>query len=239
MSERGHVTIAMLAILPLLFTVFAFLAGALMLFKGDGAVRHVCRSALLASQEKIARDLRSLVALNPRAAILRAKRQAAESAVAASSAYPVAAAAARARLAAVISQQMAFASKQRNLIFRSRIASAKSPAEALARVKLALYRSVGTGNPKLITSTDGDSAAASFELVANPPSSLTPDYQPSPAFEKKQEMRVSWSISLNQFLPQWLSDWIPAGGLRSGGKCSVTIEKEAREWVPKITWDKR
>jgi hypothetical protein len=236
-NQAGFATVAMVVLLPLLLALFA-ISAAYFIFKNDGEARHTCRTELLRAQSQIATDLKELLSLNTDAFLLREERRLAEEAVVASTIESpgLGTAAAEIRLAQVIAKQQIFAIKQQLIISRARQRSLTSPGRALESVRLKLAASARVqsedGLPYEFSSR---SKPAFFDVVAQPKDSITPDYQPSPEFQRHQEMKARWSFNVGSFLPPWLRKIVPATGLQAQADCSTTLEKEGNSWEPRIT----
>jgi hypothetical protein len=236
-NERGFMSVALVALLPLLIALFA-LGAAYFIIKNDGEARHTCRVELLRAQIQIAADLRELMGLNPEAEVLRQERSLAEEELEASMAEgpgPMTAAA-QVKLSLVIAKQEAFSIKQKLIISRAKMRSRLAPRRAVATVHAKLQVSHHAQAPE--ASADGFNSnvrLAAFDVTAEPPNSPTPDYNPSPHFRDRQEMKVRWSFDVTSYLPPWLQKITASSGVRAEAECSTTLEKEGNKWDPRIT----
>lgn len=235
MNERGFVTIGYLIVLPLLITIVALATAAYLLLKNDGAARHECRLELLQTQAQVARDLRRLLDMNTQAQELRLRREEAEDEVAATAETP-AVALAELKLNEVIAEQVIFSAKQKALIAHAKTLSRTGPTTAESRVH-PTAESIRAPSSRSLDFSSRHRGGA-FAVIASPPTSLTPDYEPETDFSRQQEMRLQWSFSIERFLPEWLKRYLPVSGLRALAQCSATIEKEGGKWNAKLTADK-
>lgn len=235
MNQKGYVTTALLILMPLLLAILAVAAASYLIFKDDGKSRHLCRLELLRAQAEVATDLKTLLALNPNAKVLRLRRKIAEAKVAATVGSP-ANAAALAELRLVISAQSALAAKQRALIAHAKIVSRSSPLKTAGRIRFELQQTQRSRTEaNRYSSIDVGTASAAFDVVATPIDSPTPDYQPSPSFRDRQEMKVTWTFDVSSFLPDWIRPLVHSANLSGQAECSATLEKENNRWVPRIT----
>jgi hypothetical protein len=228
MNERGFVTVSLLALLPVLAAVLAAVAATFLLMKTDGAAKQACRVEVLRTQASLAKTLRDLMALNSQARNLRVRREAAEAAVAMGEAP------AAITLEVIMLQQTALAARQELLLAKGKLLSRTGPTLALVKAKAAV-RSSSSGFSSRPVAVTGHTSSASFDVVAEPPMDMTPDYVPSPRFRDRQEMKASWSFDLTAFLPDWVRKILGSDHLKMTGECSATLEKGETQWEPKIT----
>ena len=239
-NECGFVSTALLVLLPLLATAFSVIAASFYMMKDDAIARHNCRVALLESQAEVAKDLEKLLNMNSRAKILRTRRSSAEAKVIATAGAPPLNAIAQAELQEVNAEQTAFGTRQRLLIAHAKSISRQGPSQASLRVrKVLISNQIAQSEKNARSDLSPTSQTAQFNVLASPIHSPSPDYQPSPGFREQQEMKLSWSFYVSDFLPNWLNGFLPAGQLRSKAECSATLEKEDTQWRPRLTADKR
>lgn len=223
MNQRGFALTALLILMPALLAVLAVISAAYLALADDAKTRHECRVELLRAQTQIAEDLRDLMALNPEASALRSELQAALAG------GPEMAP----EVATLEAQQMLLAARQEALIARATAHAAGSPELALARVSAA-----HTGQSARLRRSDpsfhGSTRPATFDVIATPPGSLTPNYEPSPMFSQRLEMKVSWGYQLASFLPRWLIRLLGEPRLETNAECTATLEKEGTRWQAKL-----
>lgn len=238
MNAKGMATVGFLVLMPLLAAVLAFMASAYLIIRTDGKSRHACRIELLKSQNEVALILKDLLKLNPQAKRLRAARERAERLEYAARGKPPHPAALL-YLTSVRARQTILAVKQKLLItegrFKSRAGSLPASRAVATSVNDdgALYR-----NAALAVHSTRSSRGGSFDLVASPPDSPTPDYQPARNFEESQTMDVKWQIALGPLLPQWIQNFITLQHLKLNAECSATLTKEKKAWAPVLSADK-
>ena len=235
-SNRGFTVVGLLVLLPLLVSLVTSCAGAMLLLAADAELKHECRSTLLEAQSEIAEDLETLMKLNESASALRRARATAEAAVRLAVAPP-AIAAARAALVAIKAKQVALAAKQTSLLFRAKSKSRSTPLKA----KLKLHRKL-RDKARRLESRDSTFetrlTTASFDVVASPRDSLTPDYHPTAGFTERQEMSVAAQWSVTSLLPEWLRRWLGREDLKMKTTCRATIVKGKRGWRSLLKTDK-
>lgn len=228
--------IGFLVLLPVLVSMITVAAAAMLMLSTDAELKHECRTTLLDAQDEIAGDLESLMKLNESARALRKARASAE--IAARTAIaPPAVAAAQAALLAVKAQQAALAARQLALLFRAKSKSRSAPLKA----KLKLHRSLRE-KARLIEARDRGVEtrlrSASFDVVASPSDSITPDYNPAPGFSASQEMSVDAEWSVTTLLPDWLRRWLGRDDLKMKTTCRATIAKKGSAWRSLLKADK-
>jgi hypothetical protein len=231
-SEQGFVTVALLALFPLLLSGLAVALASYLAMRTQIEETHVCRVELLSSQERVRGDLVRLLRLNKYATQLRLQRKLAENAVATSVTPPQLAAATTA-LNAVRAAQMILAAQQKALIAAATLESHLGPEHARMAVESALRKSqvVQNDRPAAVNSP-AHTRQGAFDLVATPEDSETPDYNPASGFSESQNMSVSTEIKVDSVLPQFLSGPLLAVQLDLNLKidCSATIRKGDDQW---------
>jgi|GEM_PF-4528626 len=228
--ESGFGTVEFLALMPLLLSVLATIAGASLLFKANSHLRHECRVSVLNSQRTVAEKLRALIKMNPRAQALRAEAAAAQAELEASAAIPGALPAAEANLLRVRLERIAFAAAQQALIQQARGLSFAAPLRARSAVMEGLVKE--THENKVATPpVRSSSRPGRFSVIATPEGDLTPDYNPSPTFVKDQVVDVDVTVEVGSLLPDWLRKLLPTGGLEISSHCQATIEKQEETWI--------
>src|ERR1035437_9398500 len=111
---QGFAMVSLLALFPLLATLFVCLGAAFYIMKRKALAQAICIQQPTRMQEDLKNPLEKLLQLNPRATLLRARRQAADTNLhsAQASGYPPVIAAAKAQQVAVIVEQTALRGKQ-------------------------------------------------------------------------------------------------------------------------------
>jgi hypothetical protein len=222
----GFGSTALLAGLPLLLSLFFFIAQLYQVLHLHSATHFRCRTTLLKGQEQLSELLARLLQLNSRARVLQTLEAAAERALQASlvSGNPAAIAAAKAQLAAVHAQQMAFAFVQNTILSEARLIAAQLPARVMSAYELS------GATPR------GQKQTFPFGLAVEPvpARSRSPVYRPVTNFETAQAIGVGWSIPTESFIPSLLSGYFQsATELR--GRCAATIKKEKHQWSAELT----
>lgn len=236
MNQRGFVSVAFLALMPLLLAFVALASAVGLILKNDSDLKHVCRTRLLRGQEKAAKALEELSKLNRLATRLRARR--ARARALSMSPLPQVAAAARIELAIVTVEQTLLASKQKLLIAEGQSASRRSPTESLQAVREAAQRAALLQRERSVQPKTKELRQGEFALIATPKDSLTPSYEPAPDFALRQTTRLEIEIPFEGLVPDWLSTWIDSKGLKLKTRCVSTLEKEGKKWQPKLKADK-
>ena len=179
----------------------------------------MCRQQLLEAQDQLLIIMKKMMLLNPRAQVLRKKREKAEKRLkwAIGTANPKLIAAAKSYLAFVILQQINHGIKQQKWILQARrvqsLASHKFSDLLRKEFKGAL---VNLTPPKY-----------KWSMVPNPLFSLTPDYLPSIFFEHRQKAWAQWDIDFKKILPPWLSSLLKTNTLLHF-QCATTISKKKK-----------
>lgn len=238
MNDRGSVSLAVLILTPLILASLALLAASYLLIKNDGDLRHLCRVQLLDSQERVRVILKNLMSLNKEARLLRRKRQIAERAVAMAPS-PGEKTLALAALELVVIEQATLAARQQTLILRGRHESNIAPRATRHAIERTLRRARWVqSDSREALGFRSDLSVGSFDVVADPPGSPTPDYNPSPRFSEHQRMRVVWSFQISGLLPKWIQMLLKEPRLKFQANCSASLEGKGDKWQPKLTVDK-
>lgn len=235
MNEKGSVTIAVIALMPLLLAIAVVVFSGYLVLIADAQARHICRAELLRAQADIAQSLNQLFALNPQARLLRIRRNMAEAKVAATFGTP-AHVAAHAELQTIIREQLALALKQKKWITLARLRAQAAPVLTLSKVRKAIRRRQNLFSETLLFDDWHPSRkSAQLNLRKIPAQSLTPDYEPGPRFNRTQEIRVGWSFAISSLLPSWLHPFVKLSGLKMSADCSATLVEENKKWRPQLT----
>ncbi len=234
MNRRGYATLLAMIVAPLMVSALAAIAASYFVFRDDTRVRHACRIELLKIQNAIAEDLNRLIALNAEARRLRVARKLSDAARLAAITPPQRAAAEAGALK-VAARQAVLATRQRALVASMRLRSSAGPRMAARRIESALRLERSSRRP---TDFRAVSVGAELLLLASPPDSPTPNYEPAANLAERQVMSVSWKFSLEPILPEWLVPFVKPFSLRSSGECRATLEKEEEKWRPRLVADK-
>jgi hypothetical protein len=223
LNQSGSLTVTVLVLLPLLLTIAVVVGASLYILQNDAEIKHQCRTALLASQQRNERTLNELLSLNPGAKALRAEYQIAMAAATAAR-DPYSIAITQAELRRVHLLQLAYSMRQKALILRAKTESLKGPEEARSSAiqKLKVSARIQSDQESRPRSTIRH---GSFPLTAQPAQSLTPDYQPTDRFSELQTAQAHLRVSFSDLLPQWMNHWIRFDDLELNTRCSATIEK--------------
>ncbi|MES2857349.1 MAG: hypothetical protein V4692_15875 [Bdellovibrionota bacterium] len=228
-NEKGFGLVSFLSLIPLLLAMGVFVAAAMSLLKVDAQAKHMCRTELLRSQEKISGRLEQLLKMNNLAKALRIERAAADAAVLAAAAYPLVLPVALAAQQAVVVQQSVLAAAQNTLIATARLESKLAPARSILEVRKAISSNLFESRLVIVGSSlrTGD-----FPLRSSPKSSPTPDYDPTNDFSDRQKMKLKLTVLVSSLLPEWMHGFVDLRGLKLETVCTATIAKEPgdRRW---------
>jgi hypothetical protein len=239
MNNRGFAALSLLLLAPVVVGALAVVSSGYLLLKADGQARHICRTELLDSQAKISVDLRDLMAMNKVAASLRIEREVAEAEVASTVLLPPAHAAAQAHETSVIVRQLALAANQKRLLVHAKLESQMAPAKTTRELHQTLTGlSLTHSDDNLSLKFSEKMQTAEFDVIASPRGNPTPDYNPSPNFERKQAMKISWSFNASALLPAWIRPLVVSAGIRAHGECAATLKKGDQQWQPMLNADK-
>lgn len=223
-SQQGFALVSLLSLVPLLFTLLSGLGLALYAFKKKSLAQSLCVRAGLQLQADLARSLTELLRLNVKATSLRRRRAVADHNlnVALASGNPKAIAIAKAAQAAVILEQLHLRGRQERIF---------------TEASKARYRHARDlrGELRPLGATAGlQSDSSYFRPLAvrpEPPTSPSPNYSPVPTFVQAQSHRFRFQVDL---APPDLPLPFPKGRFRQITECSITLEKEAPLWKPRI-----
>ena len=201
--------------LPLALTLVASVVyGYMVLRKKSLAQSHCVQQASLL-QRDLKANLESLLKLNPRARALRRQREVADRALKAAiqSKVPAAIAAATAAWTAVYLQQVELRGQQEQLLRQAEIR--REVGQRQLREKIYPLRARNMIAKKMYW--------RSLAVEAVPPTSLTPDYVPLPAFPNLQQQKYRFDVPLD-----------PLGKIVQKTECSVSITGKEKAWKVQI-----
>lgn len=215
--------VSLLALAPLLATVFVCTGAALYALKRKALAQSICVQQASRLQEDLKAPLRKLLKMNPHAEFLRRKRQTADNNLRAANAsgYPPAIAAAQAADQAVILEQMEFRSRQLALLAeakRIRSVRGREIHERAARVH-------ATG---VISRAYYPQALA---VEPKPPYALSPNYETVPGFELAQQQRFNYRVDVLDRFPRFLE--MVTNSVQKID-CSVTLAERGGDWELEI-----
>jgi hypothetical protein len=233
MNQRGSAVTVLLVSLPLLVACMAVCCATVLLLQDQQKSLQICRQGLLQAQQNMLDTAQILFDLNSQAALLRARRLAAEAMVLESAGNPITTPPAVANLEAVVAQQEKFALAQKALIQKANWQAKLNIYQVKGKLQSAINRKDSNfTDHKMIPELD---------LIATPKSSLTPNYRPNPEFTKTQVMRIHWSTKLTASLQPWLNKELENAGATQDlqGQCAVTAEKKGEgKWISRLEKDK-
>jgi hypothetical protein len=225
-GEQGFALVSLLALVPVIATLFLCVAVALYAIKKKALAQAYCIRGGVRVQLELRRTLDALLKLNKPAARLRLRRLAADRklASAAASANPYAIAAAKAVQTAVIMEQTAFRARQEALL------------KEAGRQRLEGWRELNSSVRGTAVDSAGSRTFYSRPLAveAVPASSLTPDFVPFPGFAQAQQHRFDFRVSL---IPGMASRLIIPAATQTTA-CSVTLTGKENAWTIRIVADK-
>jgi hypothetical protein len=236
MNQKGFVGIAFLILLPLILAALVVISASSFILEDDAEIRHQCRVQLLRAQEVAAQKLNELIKLNGAARRLRISRKTAELAVV-TALNPAAQAIAQAHLDAIILRQAALSAKQKLLVFEGKRASLMGPTNAHREISSSLRRNDRVREASTAGARPRGIRYGLFDVIASPPDSLTPDYQPSPDFAAKQVTRLEVLVAVQKLLPKWLAERLPQEPLQLKINCLATLEKKENKWLATLKAD--
>jgi len=197
-SQKGFVTVAFLSIFPLLITAAFATYFCYSFLKSDLAALNTCRSEQLETHNQVAKELKKLLRMNPKAVKLRIQEKLAEQKLllAITSGNPIAIAAAEVRLAQVKTLRL-------KLAFRQKVAIQS----ANTKLKIATYQISDSikkaWNKHMQPMTPWISSRLEIRQPHTPLLAVRPDfpdiapvYEPVPNFEELQSWVHSWQLQL-------------------------------------------
>lgn len=225
-SERGSILILLIAVLPLLMSVFFFAAQLFQTLKLHMATHHRCRTTLLAAQDQLSDLLTRLLDMNSEATLLQNLETAAQRALAAALAtgYAPAIAAARVQLTAIHIRQEGFHFVQNVHLLQARGIAHRQPSLVGASPE---FQRTSLHTRKF---PDPDGLA----VEPQPPGSRSPRYEPVADFKQAQALGLSWQVPLDRMVPEWLAPWWQTQ-FYLPGQCAATIIPEGRRWAAALT----
>ena len=209
----GNALIGFLIFLPILLSGVASLSVSTLYLKEKTKTLSICRQYLLQIQNQMSKSLEHLQKLNPLARRLRLQKRRLQYLLSVSP--PVARPALLIRLSYVKGRQMKLAFTQKLLIKK---------AEAYAAKHLRLLKTKFYGSTKTLIFSSQVPSFAKLAVVATPLTSISPSYETSWNFTKKQSIQVTWTerplYIMPSFLKFFLKD-IPS----VNGQCTSTLRK--------------
>jgi hypothetical protein len=217
--REGFAMVSLLALFPLLATLFVALGAALFVMKRKTLAQAICLQQATKMQEDLKLPLRKLLKLNPRATTLRARRQSADSNVrsATASAYPPAIAIAEAQQAEVILEQTVLQAQQLALLADAQQIREERQRELRDRARHldAMYVHSQTYYFRPLA------------VEPKPELDLSPNYETVPLFTEAQQHRFSYDVDLLGHFPQALG--IDVQSVQKIA-CSVSLEERGDDW---------
>lgn len=219
-NEKGVLTILVLIFTPLLLTLFFAAAMTLHWLKTRSEESHLCRTTLLASQQRMAEHYEELLSYNPMVRALRAGKAIAD--LASSFPNPVAILVGNASRISIQSLQKAIALRQKYLV--AKIAS------ELILVRTKYWFQQRSLAAKRESESGGLWTTRTWGWVTSGPkdAQVVPDtvaggpaiYRLQPDFSRSQELHASWRVSVSGDSIQRI--WPTK--IRGEGTCHATIE---------------
>lgn len=214
-KEKGFALVTMLALVPLAMTLVASLAYGLVILRKKALAQSHCIQQASILQNELKGTLDSLLKLNPRAKVLRRKREMADRAfdAAVKSKVPHLIAAATAAKTAVYLEQLALRAQQEKLLKSADLQ--RNIGERRLRERVRSLRVHNFVAQKMYW------RALAVEAV--PPASLTPDYIPLPAFSRLQQQKFRFTVPLDRY-----------GKINQPSECSVSLAGKEKAWQVQI-----
>lgn len=218
LSPNGFALVGLIALTPLILSGIVAASGVFFVVRKKLHLQALCVRTALTLQENLKRDLEALLKLNPKATRLRTLRLKAEAALkgALATGQPGAIVVARARLRAVVLEQMALNRWQQSLLQVARFRREQARRELVLNVS----RHGGSGLRAQTRATGG------LAVAALPVDSLTPDYQPTFSFVVEQAQNYSLSADL---APEFFARQLPHDFF-----CSASLERKDNQWRAKL-----
>jgi hypothetical protein len=214
--------VSVMALLPLLLASAFALGTCFYVLKRKSLAQAICIQEATRLQTNLRTPLRNLIRMNPQAQILRERRRIADQNLqsALSSGVPYAIAIAEAADLEVIAEQVAFRARQEGLLAQA--SALRADGQRSLRLRAA---QLGADNIRSRTYY-----ARALAVEAKQPWSITPDFDPIPAFTESQQQRYHYKIDLLEGWPG------PRDRLESRQdiECSVSLEGEEKQWNIRI-----
>lgn len=216
-AKMGFANIAFLISLPLLTCLMAGLSLMLIGILNRTAADSHCRLTAMRLQQSLGSLMKELMSLNSQAKRLRAQRELAERQLKAAyaSRVPQAIAAAEAYRAAVVSAQVALASRQKMILAQAHVARTSTTLSRIGHGVLWTNQSVGP--------------MRGLAVEPKPANSLTPDYVPMNDFEDAQQAKFNYKQNLFFNVPEAVKSFLPSG--QGTYACSATLKSSESKWI--------
>ena len=224
--QKGFFTLALLAWLPLLIALVSGLAIMASSLTSLQQTENLCLQTHLRLQKNLRENLKALLALNPKAATLRRQREMAEAnlKLALASGQPPWVAQATAQKNYVIGKQMALRAQQMRILAEAR--------------RLRLHATIELKQQMQDLATSSQNLFGSFEkslaVVAEPITSLTPDYRPTADFSYQQSQSTTVQISFPKRMPAWIDQKV----FHRTIVCGASLKKDGPLWSLAILKDR-
>lgn len=214
-AEKGFALVTMLALIPLVMTLVASLAYGLIILRKKSLAQSHCVQQASIMQNELKGTLEALLKLNPRAKVLRRKKELTDRAFKAAlkSKVPHLIAAAAAAKTAVYLEQAALRSAQEKLLRTADLQ--RTSGERRLRQKIRSLRVRNFAGKK--------SYWRSLAVEPVPAASLTPDYIPLPGFEKFQQHKFHFDVPLD-----------PYEKIVQTTECKVSLSGKEKAWQVQI-----
>ena len=222
-NVKGFTLLSLTLMLPLFLGVISTLVVFSKYLLLQNTQQKQCFELMYQYQNSIAKQMQSLVRMNPKASQLRLQRRRAEMALksALRTGNPILITGATSALAKIRLQQFQF--RQTQLIILNKVRSLKSS----YRVKMTRFHNKHSRrlfNP------------LGFSLNSWPQRSDSPSYKPDLDFEKKQASWSLWTTNLGHLFPTWAKKFLTKVPLKLHNKCAVTLREIGdNSWHPEPT----
>ncbi|MCB0394525.1 MAG: hypothetical protein KDD25_08190, partial [Bdellovibrionales bacterium] len=218
-NQDGYILISSVVLTPILISAL-FVASIGILFSIEKAKGlSLCRSSLLDLQRSSSQSIQALQSLNPQATRLRLENQNAQRSMAATFGTPGFPAAA-AYYAEVKAQQALLRVRQIRILNSARAKSSFYLSKLRSEMKLQLSGLRRFDSP----------ISHSLAVFANPPNSLSPDYETVPNFSERQSVFVRWEQSSRQVFPKFLANYVNLDQFSYQLSCGSTLKQELSQF---------
>lgn len=225
-NEKGFLTTALLSWLPVLIALIAGLAVMASSLTTLQQAENVCLHTHLSLQKSLRTTLKKLLALNPKATTLRLKRDLAEANL-------------KAALASGLAPWIAKATAQRSYVIANQLALQLQQQLLLNEARSLRFKTLTEINHKMLSlgvKTQPSLMAfhRSLAVRAQPKTSLTPNYEPTPNFSEEQSQSSILQISFPKRMPIWIEQKY----YQTKIICGASLKNNSPNWSLAILKDK-
>ena len=211
--SRGFIFVSFLILSSVFVSAFSLSYVLLRTLKNKSQAYSLCYKAGFKIQSQLKEKLKTLVSMNHKALFLRIKRKAAQAKyyAALSSLNPFAVSEALVELKKVKAEQKTFKAIQKSIFIQSRTLILKE----WSHFKLK--------SSKYLKNLSKKQSKVPLAVEPKPKESDSPSYIPVKSFSKNQNIKISWTMDMFQFLPKKNLKHLDLKG-GSSHHCSVSLE---------------